>query len=120
MGVGSNGDNGCDGGGKGYDFSNNNKDEMVVVEEDEEKGQHPVSGTAIGVNNDDNREKKKFSQQQQQQDEQQQQQRERPPNLMSTASCWSRTFFTWPYPLLKQGYESTLVETDLPEIMITD
>jgi ATP-binding cassette subfamily C (CFTR/MRP) protein 4 len=38
----------------------------------------------------------------------------RPPNAYTTASFFSKVFFTWPYPLLKLGMQQTLQEIQLP------
>lgn len=44
----------------------------------------------------------------------------RPENHMAKASCFSRLFFFWPYPLLKLGLQRPLEELDLPEILPVD
>ncbi len=41
----------------------------------------------------------------------------RPPNPLSQASLLSKSFFMWPYSLLKVGMERSLEEHDLPHIM---
>lgn len=44
----------------------------------------------------------------------------RPPNMMASASRWSRLLFYWPYPLLKLGLQRPLEDRDLPEILQPD
>mmetsp|Transcript_5398 Transcript_5398/g.7757 ORF Transcript_5398/g.7757 Transcript_5398/m.7757 type:complete len:414 (-) Transcript_5398:3266-4507(-) len=44
----------------------------------------------------------------------------RPSNKLAAASCFSRLFFTWPYPLMRIGLTRTIEESDLPEILPID
>lgn len=43
-----------------------------------------------------------------------------PPNLLGSASAFSKLVFSWPFSLLKIGLERPLTELDLPEILETD